>query len=102
MAEITNFVSIIETTGGVRQEVTYEKCDMVTSHTARRSFATNAYRAGIPSLSIMQITGHTTESSFGILEFQRKRTQSLFKNTHSLEPCKRVYNMHSFARFGML
>ena len=64
MAEITNFVSIIETTGGVRQEVTYEKCDMVTSHTARRSFATNAYRAGIPSLSIMQITGHTTESSF--------------------------------------
>lgn len=63
-AEITNFVSIIETTGGVRQEVTYEKCDMVTSHTARRSFATNAYKAGIPSLSIMQITGHTTESSF--------------------------------------
>lgn len=37
---------------------------MVTSHTARRSFATNAYRAGIPSLSIMQITGHSTETSF--------------------------------------
>lgn len=64
LAEITNFVSVIETTGGVRQEVTYEKCDMVTSHTARRSFATNAYKAGLPSLSIMQITGHTTESSF--------------------------------------
>lgn len=64
MAKITNFVSIMETTGGVRHEVTYEKCDMVTSHTARRSFATNAYRAGVPTLSIMQITGHTTESSF--------------------------------------
>jgi len=63
-AEIANLVSIIETTGGVRQEVTNEKCDMVTSHTARRSFATNAYKAGIPSLSLMQITGHQTESSF--------------------------------------
>ena len=63
-AGITNFVSVVETEGGVRHEVTYEKCDMVTSHTARRSFATNAYRAGIPSLSIMQITGHSTESSF--------------------------------------
>ena len=64
LAEITNLVSIIETTGGERKEVTYEKCNMVTSHTARRSFATNAYRAGIPSLAIMQITGHSTESSF--------------------------------------
>lgn len=63
-AKITNFVSIMETSGGVHQEITREKCDMVTSHTARRSFATNAYKAGIPSLSIMQITGHRTESSF--------------------------------------
>ena len=54
----------METSGGIRKEITREKCDMVTSHTARRSFATNAYRAGIPSLSIMQITGHSTESSF--------------------------------------
>lgn len=43
-AGITNFVSVVETEGGVRHEVTYEKCDMVTSHTARRSFVTNAYR----------------------------------------------------------
>lgn len=63
-AGITNFVSIVETSGGIKHEVTYEKCDMITSHTARRSFATNAYRAGIPSLSIMQITGHSTETSF--------------------------------------
>ena len=63
-AGITNFVSVVETSGGVKHEVTHEKCDMVTSHTARRSFATNAYRAGIPSLSIMQITGHSTETSF--------------------------------------
>lgn len=33
----------------------------LTSHTARRSFATNAYCAGVPMASIMCITGHTRE-----------------------------------------
>lgn len=64
MAEITEPISIIETAGGQRKEVTYDKCDLVTSHTGRRSFATNAHKAGIDSLSIMQITSHTSESSF--------------------------------------
>ena len=41
-----------------------DKWELVTTHTARRSFATNAYKSGIPSLKIMMITGHTTESSF--------------------------------------
>lgn len=36
-------------------------CDMVTTHTARRSFATNAYSAGVPLSSIMAITGHSRE-----------------------------------------
>ena len=40
------------------------KCELITTHTARRSFATNAYLAGIPAAKIMLITGHTTESSF--------------------------------------
>ena len=41
-----------------------EKYNLVTSHTARRSFATNAFLAGVPTLSIMKITGHKTEASF--------------------------------------
>lgn len=36
-------------------------CDLISSHTARRSFATNAYAAGVPIESIMAVTGHTTE-----------------------------------------
>ena len=36
-------------------------CDLVRSHTARRSFATNAYKAGIPISSIIAITGHARE-----------------------------------------
>ncbi len=36
-------------------------CDCVTSHTARRSYATIAYRHGVPLSCIMAVTGHSTE-----------------------------------------
>jgi integrase len=36
----------------------------IRTHTARRSFATNAYLSGIPIRDIMQITGHRTTESF--------------------------------------
>lgn len=38
-------------------------CDMISSHTARRSFATNAHAAGIPLSSIMAVTGHSSEKT---------------------------------------
>ena len=41
-----------------------EKYKLVSTHTARRSFATNLYLAEVPSISIMKITGHKTEKSF--------------------------------------
>ena len=40
------------------------KYHLVTTHTARRSGATNMYLANIPTIDIMKITGHRTESSF--------------------------------------
>ncbi len=49
--------------GQVKQEYV-EKYKLVSSHTARRSFATNAYKAGVPTIAIMKITGHTKESTF--------------------------------------
>lgn len=36
----------------------------VSSHTARRSFATNYYLQGFPTLDLMKITGHKTERAF--------------------------------------
>ncbi len=42
----------------------YTKWLEIRTHTARRSFATNAYLAGIPMRDIMQITGHRTTTSF--------------------------------------
>ena len=38
--------------------------DKVSSHTARRSFATNYYLQGFPAIDLMKITGHKTEKAF--------------------------------------
>jgi len=64
VAEFTSKVSKGLTKGGVRKREVKEKWEMVSSHTARRSFATNLYKSGFPSLSIMAITGHKTEKAF--------------------------------------
>lgn len=42
----------------------FKKWQLISSHTCRRSFATNLYLMNFPTLSIMKITGHTTEASF--------------------------------------
>jgi integrase len=63
-AGLKDLVQVSVTKGGMRISKTVEKWNLVTSHTARRSFATNAYLAGVPSLDIMKITGHKTETSF--------------------------------------
>jgi integrase len=39
-------------------------CDLISSHTARRSFATNYYLDGFPTIDLMRITGHKTERAF--------------------------------------
>ena len=36
-------------------------CDAIVTHTARRTFATNAYKNGVPLSAIMAVTGHTSE-----------------------------------------
>lgn len=64
MAEINDLVTVVRTEGGRQISRTSEKWKLVTSHTARRSGATNMFKAGIPAISIMKITGHRTERSF--------------------------------------
>ena len=64
MAGITEPVTTVRTEGGRQISRTLPKYKLVASHTARRSGATNMFIAGIPSISIMKITGHHTEKSF--------------------------------------
>ena len=41
-----------------------KKYQLITTHTARRSFATNMYKRGYSPVMIMSITGHKKESTF--------------------------------------
>jgi len=49
---------------GKKTQIQIPKWQLVTTHTARRSFASNMIKLGFSTQSIMQITGHKTESSF--------------------------------------
>ena len=57
-------ISITETKGGVEVTTKAHKWELVSSHTARRTFATNCYLDGIPTRTIMRITGHKKEDDF--------------------------------------
>lgn len=63
-AKIDDIVLVNETKGVLRTSKTEKKADLVSAHTARRSFATNAFLAGVPPIQIMKITGHKTEKAF--------------------------------------
>ena len=52
------------TKGGKVEKKSLPKFKLISTHTARRSFATNIFIAGVPSISIMKITGHKSERSF--------------------------------------
>ena len=63
-AGITEKIEVSYIENGEKKTHIVEKCDMVKTHTARRSGATNMYLAGIPTIAIMKITGHKTEKEF--------------------------------------
>ncbi len=64
MAGLTELVTRRKYIKGQTIKETKELWEVVSSHTARRSFATNAYLSGIPTLKIMKFTGHKKESTF--------------------------------------
>jgi integrase len=64
LAEMHQTMNVSSTSGGIVTTVFRMKWELITTHTARRSFATNAFLSGIPTISIMKITGHRTERSF--------------------------------------
>lgn len=62
---LTDKVVFTRTVGHKVVTDTYEMWQVISSHTARRSAATNMYNSGrMKTLQIMLITGHTTEKNF--------------------------------------
>lgn len=64
LAGIDTQTPITENRGGKVTTTVYKKYQLIGMHTARRSFATNMYKRGLPTIMIMQLTGHTTEENF--------------------------------------
>ena len=64
MAELTESVLIERQEGNMTVTTKEPKYNLVSAHTARRSFATNAFLAKVPPIQIMKITGHQTEKVF--------------------------------------
>jgi len=63
-AKIKEPVNIEKSKGGLIVKETILKHDLIKTHTARRAGCTNMYKAGVPTIAIMKISGHKTESEF--------------------------------------
>ena len=63
-AGFTQTIEINEYRAGRQEKKAFQKWELISSHTARRSFATNAFKAKLPPADIMKFTGHTTIASF--------------------------------------
>lgn len=63
-AEINSIELVTTTIGGKLETNRYEKWELISSHTGRRSFCTNMYKRELPTLMIMSISGHKSEKSF--------------------------------------
>ena len=57
----TEIVELEEQHGAMEYTARKRFCDLLKTHTARRSFATNMYKTGASLNSIMAITGHSSE-----------------------------------------
>lgn len=63
-AEIEEEIITVRKVGVGKEESTNLKYELISSHTCRRSFCTNQFNRGMPTLLIRKISGHKTESAF--------------------------------------
>ncbi|MFZ2901201.1 MAG: site-specific integrase [Saprospiraceae bacterium] len=64
LAGFTQEVEISEYKAGRQMKKAVPKWELISSHTARRSFCTNAYKRGVPVPDIMRFSGHTSVQTF--------------------------------------
>lgn len=65
IAGFDQIVEVTKPTAGSRKTIKVPFYQLITTHTARRSFATNMYRIyKLPPATIMKVTGHKSEAVF--------------------------------------
>jgi|WetSurMetagenome_2_1015567.scaffolds.fasta_scaffold14561_2 integrase len=76
-AEFNDKITLVNFKGSVRNDETWPKYELLSTHVARKTFITNALDRGMPSEVIMDITGHASHKVFKryykIIDDQRKR-----------------------------
>ena len=88
-AMINSVETMTRTVGGKLVTEKFEKWEHVSSHTGRRSFCTNMYKRGVPTITIMAISGHTTETLFlKYIKVKQSEHAELMK-----EAWKNMYNL---------
>lgn len=80
-AGLTDTVIYSLTKGGVRQDFYLQKWEMVSNHTARRSFITNLLEAGMPDNQVMQLTGIKKHST--LLRYKKTKPKKNAANLQS-------------------
>lgn len=63
-AELTKNVAIERQVGKKIKVEIFRKCDLIATHTGRRSFCTNAYLSDLKVHAIMKMSGHKSEREF--------------------------------------
>jgi len=61
---IQDKVVVTHKKGIEKVDTVYQKYELISSHTCRRSFCTNEYLKGVPTVFLMKISGHKTERAF--------------------------------------
>jgi site-specific recombinase XerD len=99
IAEKAGFEEPVQKRNTIKGKVSVQwvkKFEMVKAHTARRSFATNCYLMGMPSKTIMAVTGHRTEKAFlkyiRVTKDQHANIMADFFNRNSDTPIMRKAN----------
>lgn len=63
-AKLKQKIEVVRKKGQEREKKVFEKWEMISSHTCRRSFCTNMYLSGFPAGELMRITGHKSPAAF--------------------------------------
>jgi integrase len=64
LAGLTELKTLTNSKGNTQNKVTQPLYELISSHCCRRSYATNMFNKGLPTMLIMNSTGHKTEMAF--------------------------------------
>ena len=83
-------ITIYFTKGDKKVAGTYQKYELVSTYTARRSFATNQYLSNFPIISLIAIIGHRNDKSFLRYIKVMKEQHAKLLQTHCTNPTSKL------------